>query len=62
MVLQVNIFASKYISNYMQWFKWLRIFETDRDSIKTKNFIVQSNVAYSYTRITDFKLRRPQFM
>ena len=46
----------------MQWFKWLRIFETDRDSIRTKNFIVQSNVAYSYTRIKDFKLRTPQFM
>ena len=57
-----NGVASKYISNYMQWFKWLRIFETDRDSIKTKNFIVQSNVAYSYTRIKDFKLRTPQFM
>ena len=39
-----NGVASKYISNYMQWFKWLRVFETDRDSIKTKNFIVQSNI------------------
>lgn len=57
-----NGVASKYISNYMHWFKWLRIFESDKDSIKTKNFIVQSNVAYSYTRIKDFKLRTPQFM
>ena len=46
----------------MQWFKWLRLFETDRDSIKTKNFIVQSNVAYSYTKIKDFKLITPEFM
>ena len=57
-----NGVASKYISNSMQWFKWLRVFETDRDSIKTKNFIVQSNVAYSYTKIKDFKLRTPEFM
>ena len=57
-----NGVASKYISNYMQWFKWLRLFETDRDSIKTKNFIVQSNVVYSYTKIKDFKLRTPEFM
>ena len=46
----------------MQWFKWLRIFETDRDSIKTKNFIVQSNIVYNYTRVQDFKNRTPNFM
>lgn len=57
-----NGVASKYISNYMKLFKWLRIFETDRDSIKTKNFIVQSNVAYPYTKIKDFKLRKPEFI
>ena len=57
-----NGVASKYISNYMQWFKWLRIFETDKDCIKTKNFIVQSNVTYAYTKIKDFKLRKPEFV
>lgn len=57
-----NGVASKYISNYMQWFKWLRIFETDKDSEKTKNFIVQSNFAYSYTKIKDYRLRTPQFI
>lgn len=57
-----NGVTSKYISNYMQWFNWLRIFETDRNYIKTKNFIVQSNVAYAYTKIKDFKLRMPLFV
>ena len=57
-----NGVASKYISNYMHWFKWLRIFESDKDSIKTKNFIVQSNVVYAYTRVKDFKLRTLQFI
>ena len=37
-----NGVASEYISNYLYWFKWLRIFESDKDSIKTKNFIVQA--------------------
>ena len=46
----------------MHWFKWLRIFESDKDSIKTKNFIVQSNVAYNYTRVQDFKNRTPIFI
>ena len=54
-----NGVASKYINNYMKWFKWLKIFETDRDSIKTKNFVVQSNVAYNYTRVQGFKNRKP---
>ena len=57
-----NGVASKYIYNYMHWFKWLRIFESDKDSIKTKNFIVQSNVVYAYTRVKDFKLRTLQFI
>ncbi|MGL5692588.1 MAG: IS1595 family transposase, partial [Peptostreptococcaceae bacterium] len=39
-----------------------RLFETDRESIKTKNFIVQSNVAYGYTKVKDFRIRIPQFM
>ena len=57
-----NGVASKYISNYMHWFKWLRIFESDKDSIKTKNFIVQSNVVYAYTKVKDFKLRTLKFV
>ena len=57
-----NGVASKYISNYMHWFKWLKIFENDKDSIKTKNFIVQSNVVYAYTKVKDFKLRTLQFV
>ena len=48
-----NGVASKYISNYMHWFKWLRIFESDKDSIKTKNFIVQSNVVCAYTKVKE---------
>ena len=57
-----NGVASKYISNYMYWFKWLRIFESDKDSIKTKNFIVQSNVVCAYTKVKDFKLRTLKFV
>ena len=57
-----NGVASKYISNYMHWFKWLRIFESDKDSIKTKNFIVQSNVVCAYTKVKDFKLRTLKFV
>lgn len=29
----------------MYWFKWLELFQNDKDSIKVKNFMVQCNVA-----------------
>lgn len=57
-----NGVATKYISNHMYWFKWLQLFESDKEVIKIKNFMVQCNVAYGYTRITDFKEREPIFV
>lgn len=42
-----------------KWFKWLQIFGTDKEIIKAKNFIVQSNVTHSYIKIKDFKNREP---
>lgn len=38
------------------WFKWIKIFDTDREIIKAKSFIVQSNLAQSYSRIKDLKI------
>ncbi len=57
-----NGVATKYISNYLYWFKWLQLFETDKEVVKIKNFMVQCNVAHAYTRITDFKEREPIFI
>lgn len=57
-----NGVATKYISNYMYWFKWLQLFENDKEAIKIKNFMVQCNVAHAYTKITDFKEREPVFV
>lgn len=34
----------------MYWFKWLELFENDKEAIKVKNFMVQCNVAYAYTK------------
>ena len=50
-----NGVASEYISNYLYWFKWLRIFESDKDSIKTKNFMSPKETccyiyAYNFSR------------
>lgn len=57
-----NGVATKYINNYIYWFKWLQIFENDNEAVKIKNFMVQCNVAHSYTRIADFKERETIFI
>lgn len=57
-----NGVTTKYISNYMYWFKWLQLFENDKEVVKIKNFMVQCNVAHAYTRIIDFKGRKPIFV
>jgi hypothetical protein len=45
------------ITNYIKWFKWIQIFDTNKEIIKAKNFIVQSNFAHSYIKIKDLKNR-----
>ncbi len=57
-----NGVATKYLSNYVKWFKWLQIFDTDKEIIKAKNFIVQSNVAQSYCKVRDLKNRKPMYV
>lgn len=54
-----NGVESKYISNYLVI---KSIFETDRDSIKNKKFIVKNNVSYNYPKVGNFKNRTPNFM
>jgi hypothetical protein len=56
-----NGVAKKYISNYIKWFKWIQIFDTGKEIIKVKNFIVQSNVAHSYIKVKDLKNREPMY-
>lgn len=46
----------------MYWFKLLQLFETDKEVVKIKNFMVQCNVAHAYTKILDFKSREPIYV
>ncbi len=46
----------------MYWLKSLQLFETGEEVIKIKNFMVQCNVAYAYTKITYFKGIEPIFI
>ena len=46
--------ATKYLANYMYWFKWLQFFNIE----KGKQLSVQLNTAQSDTKLKDFKTRK----
>ena len=48
--------ATKYLINYMYWFKWLQFFNTEKDTEKTKHLLVQSHTSHSDTKLKDFKI------
>ena len=54
--------ATKYLENYMKWFKWVNIFNSEKESVQVKNFIIHSHIPYDYTKIKDFKNRTPIFV
>lgn len=49
--------ATKYLANYMYWFKWLEIFNTEKDTMKSKNLLVQSHTSHIDTKLKDFRFR-----
>jgi len=54
--------STKYLANYIYWLKWLQLFNTERDIIKSKNLMIHSNTAHIDTKIKDFKDRQPIYI
>jgi hypothetical protein len=52
-----NGVATKYLANYMYWFKWLEILNTEKDTIKSKNLLIQSHTSHTDTKLKDFRIR-----
>ncbi len=52
-----NGVATKYLANYMYWFKWLKIFNTDKDTVKSKKLLVQSHTSHIDIKLKDFRIR-----
>ena len=57
-----NGVATKYLSNYLKWHKWINTFSSEKESIRTKNLLVHSSIPKSYTMVKDFKNREPIFV
>jgi len=58
---KLNGVATKYLSNYLYWFRLLQMFNSEKDSAKSKHLIVQSHSIYSDTKIRSFKTRQIEF-
>jgi hypothetical protein len=41
----------------MYWFKWLEIFNTEKDTIKSKNLLAQSHISNTDTKLKDFRIK-----
>ncbi|MCY6354809.1 IS1595 family transposase [Clostridium sp. ZS2-4] len=54
--------STKFLKNYLYWFKWLQFFDEDKELIKSKNFLVHSNSKFVKVKIDDFKTREPVFI
>ena len=57
-----NGVATKYLSNYIKWHKWVNIFSSEKESIQIKNFMIHSNISHRYTKIKEFKNIEPMFV
>ena len=54
--------ATKFLSNYMNWYKWLQSFNDEKETIRTKNLLVHSVVPFVDTRICSYHGRETIFI
>ncbi|WP_346888979.1 hypothetical protein [Clostridium sp. UBA1056] len=57
-----NGVETKYLANYVYWLKWLEIFNTEKDTIKSKNLLVQSHTYHTDVKLKDFRAREPIYV
>lgn len=50
--------STKFLQNYMSWYKWLRSFSNDKEIIKSKNMLIHSIVPFVDTTIKNYKERK----
>ena len=53
--------ATKYLSSYLSWFRWLELFKTEKEAVKVKNLLIHTHTALTTARNEDFVLRQMGF-
>lgn len=54
--------ATKFLSNYMTWYKWLQSFNDEKELKWTKNMLIHSVVPFVDTRICSYHGRAVLFI
>jgi transposase-like protein len=57
-----NGVATKYLANYLHWFKWLQYASNEKDTIKAKHFLIDSATELTDTRLEQYSNRKPNFV
>ncbi|WP_346890801.1 hypothetical protein [Clostridium sp. UBA3887] len=52
-----NGVATKYLTNYIYWFKWLEVFNIEKDTIKSKNILAHSHTSLSDAKLKEIRIR-----
>lgn len=52
-----NGVSTKYLANYLYWFKWLEYFKEDKELLKGKNMLLQTVSSQLEINIEDYKTR-----
>lgn len=53
--------STKFLINYLCWFKWLQVFYDEKEIVRSKNILVHSVVPCVDTRIETYRGREPIF-
>lgn len=53
--------STKFLVNYLYWFKWLQTFNSEKETVRSKNILVHSVTPCVDTRIETYRGREPIF-
>lgn len=54
--------STKYLGNYLYWFKWLQYFKEEKEILKGKNLLLNGATSVIQLKIEDYKTRKPLFV
>ena len=54
--------STKYLANYLYWFKWLEFFKSEKRALKSKQLLIHAHSSHINVRIKDFQGRGPVYI
>lgn len=54
--------ATKYLANYLHWFKWLQTFIDEKEIVKARQLLINSSTKLTDTKIEQYKTREPIYI